>query len=216
MSVWCFHSFKQKWDVVTRLTQPRRHHGMCVFGNSFYLIGGFGRYRTILKSFEQYDVKTDEWTTLPPLLTRVTSPGVTVHEQKIYVVQTSIQCYDVRTKMWTVIELCPSLCAEFKHLLCGDTLTVGGSIYVCNAYGPHFTILDTTADDFNAGDVYFFPNAHGKAVVMNEKLYRDGGVTCNKLECYDPAKKKFEIVGTRDHYIQRNKLLVLPYYPNFR
>ena len=53
--VWCYDTFRESWEVVSRLRQPRRHHGIIVFGTHIYVIGGFGRYRVVLDNVDRFD-----------------------------------------------------------------------------------------------------------------------------------------------------------------
>ena len=55
--VWRFDSFTEKWEHLTDLLSCRRHHGSCATESSYYVLGGFGKYRKCLNTFEEYDIE---------------------------------------------------------------------------------------------------------------------------------------------------------------
>ena len=55
--VWRFDSFTEKWEHLTDLSSCRRHHGSCASEGSYYVLGGFGKYRKCLSTFEEYDIE---------------------------------------------------------------------------------------------------------------------------------------------------------------
>lgn len=59
MQIWCYNNFEKSWSTVAELQNPRRHHAMCVSGDSsLLLMGGFGRFRYRLDSVKEYDYHT--------------------------------------------------------------------------------------------------------------------------------------------------------------
>ncbi|KAK3599908.1 hypothetical protein CHS0354_022493, partial [Potamilus streckersoni] len=103
MDVWKYDGFEESWKVVTSLQGPRRHHGMCGGDDSFFLLGGFGRYRVMLDSVERYHCTKDEWVNLQPMLQPEFNPGVAIHRNKLYCIKSVIQSYDLQTGSWTLI-----------------------------------------------------------------------------------------------------------------
>ena len=66
--VWAYHSLNDDWRVVGELLHPRRHHAMCCGGTGrVYVAGGFGRYRTRLRSVAMLDTATGQWSELREL-----------------------------------------------------------------------------------------------------------------------------------------------------
>ena len=55
--VWRFDSFTEKWEHLTDLLSCRRHHGSCASEGSYYVLGGFGKFRKCLNTFEEYDIE---------------------------------------------------------------------------------------------------------------------------------------------------------------
>jgi len=56
--VWKFDAFKRTWSVVTQMEIPRRNHGTCSSETELFVLGGFGKYRVLLDSFQKYDTVT--------------------------------------------------------------------------------------------------------------------------------------------------------------
>lgn len=55
LDVWKLDGFTLRWEKATKLKSPRRHHGACGSNDSIFIIGGFGKFRDILSTVEQYD-----------------------------------------------------------------------------------------------------------------------------------------------------------------
>lgn len=58
MTVWCLDTRHGSWHEAGILSQPRRHHGICSYGTSFFLMGGIGRYRIRLRTMESFNTET--------------------------------------------------------------------------------------------------------------------------------------------------------------
>ena len=55
--VWRFDSFTLKWEHLTDMPSCRRHHGTCASEGSYFVLGGFGKFRKCLDTFEEYDIE---------------------------------------------------------------------------------------------------------------------------------------------------------------
>lgn len=56
--VWRFDGFEHSWKTVTTMPSVRRHHGSCGSDTDLFLLGGFGRFRDLLDSFQRYNTVT--------------------------------------------------------------------------------------------------------------------------------------------------------------
>ena len=60
-TIWCLDTLSCTWHQAGTLQNVRRHHGLCAYGSTLFLIGGIGRYRIRLQSVESYDLETREF-----------------------------------------------------------------------------------------------------------------------------------------------------------
>ena len=57
LKVWRFDSFTLKWSHFSDLPSCKRHHGTCASETSYYVLGGFGKFRKSLSIFEEYHIE---------------------------------------------------------------------------------------------------------------------------------------------------------------
>ncbi|KAL3868846.1 hypothetical protein ACJMK2_041603 [Sinanodonta woodiana] len=210
MDVWKYDGFEESWKIVTSLKGPRRHHGMCSDDDSFYLLGGFGRYRVMLDSIEQYHCTKDEWVTLRPMLQPEFNPGVAVHRNKLYCIKSVIQSYDLQTGSWTLI----------KHNLdCGITGSVyiyHNFIYIKSSVTDSFVRLNCTnntfekLDGFESSDVTFS--------VERGKIYVYDGDNHTLFSCSMNGKFLKPIMKEMPERLQvsESQMVLLPSYPKWK
>ncbi|XP_053404287.1 kelch-like protein 30 [Mercenaria mercenaria] len=107
MDVWKLDGFDLQWEKVTKLSSPRRHHGACGSQTSLFIMGGFGKYRDILDTVQQYDTVDDKWTDLPKMPHTWFTPQAVCCENKLYVYKTHLICLDLVTLEWTTVRRTP-------------------------------------------------------------------------------------------------------------
>lgn len=71
-----------KWFELTKMTSAKETQGV-IIDNTIYLIGGHNGNK--LKTIESYNIKTGNWTKEGDLFYGIESPGLTVHEEVIYI-----------------------------------------------------------------------------------------------------------------------------------
>lgn len=108
MQIWCYNNFEKSWSTVAELRNPRRHHAMCVSGDSsLLLMGGFGRFRYRLDSVQEYDYHTDEWSDRAPMPEKMVNICACRCHNYVFVVKTgsisSPLSYNTALDQWTCL-----------------------------------------------------------------------------------------------------------------
>lgn len=108
MQIWCYNNFEKSWSTVAELGSPRRHHAMCVSGDSsLLLMGGFGRFRYRLDSVEEYNYHTDEWSERAPMPEKMVNICACRCHDNVFVVKTgsisSPLSYNTDLDQWTCL-----------------------------------------------------------------------------------------------------------------
>lgn len=101
--VWRFDSFTLKWEHLTDMLSCRRHHGTCASEGSYFVLGGFGKFRKCLDTFEEYDVEQDIWKQLPTIPKGVCKYEAVLYNQRIFIFANTSHYYDIGTKSWVDI-----------------------------------------------------------------------------------------------------------------
>lgn len=115
-----------KWTRIAPMRCPRDAHGVVTLGKFIYAVGGMTRdqhlNRVSLASVERYDPMCNTWTTVAPLDTPRTWPGVVVFNGHIYAIGgvnqngaighnnflKSVEKYDPATNSWEAVEDMPN------------------------------------------------------------------------------------------------------------
>ncbi|KAJ8298096.1 hypothetical protein KUTeg_024627 [Tegillarca granosa] len=211
IDVWKYDTFSHQWEVITKLQNVRRHHGMCIMGDCIYLIGGFGKYRMKLDSVEMFNCKTGKWSTLASLPEPAFSLAATVCNGKIYAIKSRVYCYDPQEDRWKIDNGDP------PPFICSDALTYGQYIYLPSRYCSRLTRYDTTSNTFEEVGVFPHSKGAGSSVICDGKIYRVGISEFKAfMEWYDIEKDIFNSAQELDLFLLNNNLVSVPYIKDFR
>ncbi|XP_013404713.1 kelch-like protein 12 [Lingula anatina] len=206
--VWKFDSISEQWEIITQLRQPRRHHGLCVWDESFYLVGGFGRHRLVLDSVEKYNTKTGQWIKCAALLTPQYSAAAAVCNDKLYVIKHDIQCYEPTLDYWIHLKI-PLPFENGLHC----AMTRGKVIYLTGQYILDLLEFDTVAKKFSKRGK--FRKALGSACIVQDTIFVVAGEECNVIESFDLISGKFDEVLHLDYYLNNHNAVTIPIFPKF-
>ncbi|CAO2624255.1 Kelch-like protein 24 [Lemmus lemmus] len=190
--VWIYKSQLNIWVRVAPLNKGRWHHKMAVLLGKVYVVGGYnGQMR--LSSVEYYDLFSNRWIEVAPLMEAVSSPAMTRCMRKLFVLgggsdgnsySDKVQCYDPETNAWI---LCASLPVAKKYI---TAVSLKNLIYVAGG-------MTTTVDCYNPVEDYWMhiqdtrsPRENCGMTVCNGKIYilggrQPNGEAINTVLCYD-------------------------------
>nr|XP_006813438.1 PREDICTED: LOW QUALITY PROTEIN: kelch-like protein 14-like [Saccoglossus kowalevskii] len=112
-----FDKDENQWDVLSPMQVPRGFHMMVSIRSQLYVMGGnhvnaYGD-RVDVMSVESYNPESNNWTSLSPMLTGLSMSGVSVLDNKLYVIggynglsrqrERDIQCYNCDDDEWDVV-----------------------------------------------------------------------------------------------------------------
>lgn len=206
-------------------TPIEMHHITPVSLNNYiYIVSGLtGQYpkETPLTHIYRFDPEKDIWETIfeIPKSRRRGGAGVTIHNNKIYVVNgisdghtsgtsSLFDVYDPIKNTWKILPNSPAPRDHCAAVTLGDSLiSIGGrntSYHEPNNFQAFFNTVIDTVDyfDFKKQSWHTFkiklpnPAAGAAAVILHNELYFFGGETkkkaaSNKMFCFKPIQKKW-------------------------
>jgi N-acetylneuraminic acid mutarotase len=196
---------ENSWASKAPMPTPRCVLGVAVVNGKIYAIGGINGSiyinSNLLGTNEMYDPATDTWITKTPMPTPRSSLGITVCQNKIYVMggntgasnYTGVnEVYDPLTDTWETRTPMPTPRVGM------DANVVDGKIYLIGGF--RYIDQGASARAFNITEVYDPANdiwikkaplptaVYGYAsAVVNNKIYVIGGMGCNLTQVYNPA-----------------------------
>lgn len=209
--VWRYDTFGECWDVVSRLRQPRRHHGVIVFGTHIYVVGGFGRYRVVLDSVDRFDTVSREWNNLPDLIQPVFSAAACLCRNTLFVIKHDIQYFvPGQSQTWTAMHM-PWPFEIGIH----SAVSVDEHIYLVGQYIPQLMRFNTVTRELI--DLGRFKSSSGPLCLCNGKIYSVGGGNDGELvESFDREKGEFAVVSELQNCWCNTNVVAAPVFPQFR
>jgi hypothetical protein len=117
--------------ILTRLPQPRSHHGMEMFDQKLFILGGHDGKKTIA-SVVQYDLIKNECKEIPPLPYAVQRMATVLWRNNVLVIGGLDSDYQRLTKliMYDVITGHSQMLPRMKQKRCGCTAALTGNVVV--------------------------------------------------------------------------------------
>ena len=112
-NIWSYNTMSSTWRYVCGMEVARRHHSVCVTRSDpdeddvhpyMYLVGGYGKHRIILDKVDRLCLDQNVMSELPNLPAQMYCPAVCFFRGMLYVIRTSVYCYDPKTGKWSKLD----------------------------------------------------------------------------------------------------------------
>ncbi|XP_050443162.1 kelch-like protein 10 [Adelges cooleyi] len=132
-------STSKMWIPTTPLHRSRLYFSVCTKGKYIYVVGGEDTLGETLDSIEYYDTYSKEWTVIEePLPTARSFCSSVIHNSRLYVfggndgedLLSSVYCYNLREKCWTMCNLMPTATATTMGIT-----SRGNDFYIFGGHG---------------------------------------------------------------------------------
>jgi N-acetylneuraminic acid mutarotase len=192
------------WTTKTPMPTPRQGLGVAVVNGKTYAIGGVGLNNTIPTALginEEYDPVTDKWTSKAPLPTLRLAFGITVYQNKIYVIggwidsnATAVnEVYDPSMDSWTTKASMPVARAYIDANTVNGKIYLIGGVYYLPIMGGFITqynetqVYDPATDSWSFKAAIPTPTGDYSSAVIDNKIYviAGGGGPSNRTQIYD-------------------------------
>ncbi|XP_052777290.1 kelch-like protein 30 [Mya arenaria] len=167
--VWKYDGFHGNWTVATEMALPRRHHAACGSDTELFILGGFGKFRVMLDSFQKYDTTSGEWTSLHNFPKSCYDSGMTYTSDRIFVTTPSVYVYTLRTNTWASV--CEDKIASEWITTQITPLEYDGDLYLCPKDG-----FKLCSDCFNVDENEIYRSADGWSVFDLQKYETKLGI----------------------------------------
>lgn len=203
----------KKWSPVSEMNVYRHSHCACVIKGHIYVIGGKGKYDSILLSVECYDPKTNVWVFVPSLPEPLFGASAAALGCRIFVtggiganknipsslhVLNTVYSYNTITTSWTKLR-------DLRFPRCLATLVnVDDKLFLCGGATRSYDVKNSVLCSVSAmdeydlpGDEWFhvadmvIPRHDAGAAVAGSRIYIIGGISTpadrvlQSIECYD-------------------------------
>ncbi|XP_066297914.1 kelch-like protein 24, partial [Branchiostoma lanceolatum] len=187
---WRYSSSLNSWTKLGSLRTERYNHGMAVLQGKVYVVGGvrYGdRDRWLLprpllftEGAEVYNELTDSWDEVAPLRQAVSSFGITIYCEKIYVLggrtgrdekTAAIQCYNptLNSNEWTFETPLPKSLEGIKAFTINSRIyLVGGELEHVLCYDPQEDVYEEMAEPLFEWDL-------SSATACGSEIFFTGG-----------------------------------------
>jgi Kelch motif len=197
------------------MNQTRKEHASVFLQNSVYVLGGYdGTMNSFLNSCERYDLETDEWKSISPMLVAKCAFGATtVGNRYIFAVGgydgherlSSIERYDVKLDKWALLDvqlkqpLSNSACFAFSDsgiVILGGGYNIGFCLEV-NHLDINSSEWTTLAQMSDGRDL------RNKLVSVNGQVYAIGGNNC-LAERYSMKRNEWGLLSSYQNLVNDN------------
>ena len=185
------------WDVISRMSFPRRYNGISELDGRIWIIGGEGELgerdgeRTTLDVVDIYDPSSDTWTPGPRLNQVRTDPFVMASGGRIWAVGGAC---DPTTKLQSVESIGsgesawrwePDLPEPIRQ---GGCCALSGVLYIVSIDGVF--AFDTATGRWDGalqqpGDIGEAP----LVAAYEDEVWMMGGLRCDRTRCYNPVTR---------------------------
>ena len=205
------------WEEVAPMVEKCSDFGAAVLGETLVVAGGYNKGR--LSKSEMYKVKKNQWKTIAPMKHKRSGNALVTCAGSLYAVggwdsihlssverlsEVDQQWEDVASLQTTRRSLAAVSCGKFIYAIGGDSPTTEKTVEK----------YDTSKNEWSyAADMNFERKRHS-ACVLQGNIYVAGGLNASgdivkQIECYDPLKDRWTVVGETDYDVKDLSLVVI-------
>ena len=180
------------WQSLAKMRISRSEMSAILFDGRIYVPGGFanGYVREFEKTFEVYDIASDQWSRLADVPFEVNHYGWVEFDGFFYLFpdrKQPVLRYDPMTDTWAELSSMP------ENRWAGTAVTLGEFIYYVGGAGGSKALLryDPQNDSWTSLAELNQPREHLQAVVLNGEIFALGGrwqTGLKQVEIYSPDK----------------------------
>ena len=213
-----------KWKKTVSLNQKRYIMGSAVFRDTLVVAGGYNNDIGDLESVEYYHAAFDEWKFAPPLRNARCGCVMVAGYEHLYVLggrvkkkySSNVERISNLNEEWEEIESMQRSRMWFAAVICNEAIyAIGGQTDI----ETHAVTNTVEKYDFDEEKWVYVSSMNTErrshaACVMNGKIYVVGGVDeaghfIKLIECFDPIKASWSVVGETNDELYDHSLIVL-------
>ncbi|XP_075706042.1 kelch-like protein 35 [Rhinoderma darwinii] len=194
--VWMLNSQINSWVKMASLTTNRWRHGMVTLKGQIYAVGGFDGLKS-LSLVERYNIFTNSWSPVTPMLEAVSSAAVVSCMNKLYVIggaaedygnTDKVQFYNPEEDIWAYASPAPFSKAGISGVeIDGKIYVVGGLMSAVFSYRPSTDTWTEEASLPGPLESCGVTVCRGKVYIMGGR--GENGEATDKCFVFDPETK---------------------------